>query len=177
MRSRYAKNDRHAKCAKRVVFSAASEVHEFHCKEACHSSSMHVLVHGDQMAHSYVRHSWSIHACVCVIPLLHEHSCVCASFLEHSCMCVCVCVCSCAIPLWCAVWLVCIIPIAFMRVCASFLAVNLNVDAASPMGDNVHYYICKRLKLEGETENMGVCTKARKGVTAVVLMATPCTNS
>ena len=93
MRSRYAKNDRHAKCAKRVVFSAASEVHEFHCKEACHSSSMHVLVHGDQMAHSYVRHSWSIHACVCVIPLLHEHSCVCASFLEHSCMCVCVCVC------------------------------------------------------------------------------------
>ena len=100
---------------------------------------------------------------VCVIP---------GAFLH-----VCVCVCSCAIPLWCAVWLVCIIPIAFMRVCASFLAVNLNVDAASPMGDNVHYYICKRLKLEGETENMGVCTKARKGVTAVVLMATPCTNS
>ena len=55
MRSRYAKNDRHAKCAKRVVFSAASEVHEFHCKEACHSSSMHVLVHGDPMAHSCVR--------------------------------------------------------------------------------------------------------------------------
>ena len=39
------------------------------------------------------------------------------------------------------------------------------------------YYICERLKLEGETENMGVCTKERKGVTAVVLMATPCTNS
>ena len=130
---------------------------------------------------------WRIH--VCVIPVAFMR--VCASFLSstsihacvrHSwsipaCVCVCVCVCSCAIPLWCAVWLVCIIPIAFMRVCASFLAVNLNVDAASPMGDNVHYYICKRLKLEGETENMGVCTKARKGVTAVVLMATPCTNS
>ena len=27
-----------------------------------------------------------------------------------------------------------------------------------------------RLKLEGETENMGVCTKERKGVTAEVLM-------
>ena len=43
--------------------------------------------------------------------------------------------------------------------------------------DDVDYYICWRLKLEGETENMGVCTKERKGVTAEVLMATPCTNS
>ena len=43
--------------------------------------------------------------------------------------------------------------------------------------DDVYYYICERLKLEGETENMGVCTKERKGVTAQVLMATPCTNS
>ena len=34
-----------------------------------------------------------------------------------------------------------------------------------------------RLKLEGETENMGVCTKERKGITAAVLMAAPCTNS
>ena len=25
--------------------------------------------------------------------------------------------------------------------------------------DVVYYYICQRLKLEGETENMGVCTK------------------
>ena len=33
---------------------------------------------------------------------------------------------------------------------------------------------CWRLKLEGETENMGVCTKERKGVAAEVLMATPC---
>ena len=24
---------------------------------------------------------------------------------------------------------------------------------------DVHYYICQRLKLEGETKNMGVCTK------------------
>ena len=31
---------------------------------------------------------------------------------------------------------------------------------------DVYYYICWRLKLEGETENMGVCTKERKGVTA-----------
>ena len=36
--------------------------------------------------------------------------------------------------------------------------------------DDVYYYIGERLKLEGETENMGVCTK--KGMTA-----TPCTNS
>ena len=45
--------------------------------------------------------------------------------------------------------------------------------------DDVYYYIrCSwRPKLEGETENVGVCTKERKGVTAEVLMATPCTNS
>ena len=29
--------------------------------------------------------------------------------------------------------------------------------------DDVCYYIRWRLKLEGETENMGVCTKERKG--------------
>ena len=38
-------------------------------------------------------------------------------------------------------------------------------------------YICQRLKLEGETENICVCTKERKGDTAKVLMATTCTNS
>ena len=42
--------------------------------------------------------------------------------------------------------------------------------------DDVYSYIRWRLKLEGETENMGVCTKERKGVTAEVLMATPCTG-
>ena len=47
----------------------------------------------------------------------------------------------------------------------------------SPLDDSVYYNISERLKLEGETENMGVCTKERKGVTAEVLMATPCTNS
>ena len=35
----------------------------------------------------------------------------------------------------------------------------------------------EKTKDRGETENMGVCTKERKGVTAEVLMATPCTNS
>ena len=35
------------------------------------------------------------------------------------------------------------------------------------------YNICQRLKLEGETENMSVYTKERKGDTAEVLMATP----
>ena len=35
--------------------------------------------------------------------------------------------------------------------------------------DDVYYYIRWRLKLEGETENTGVCTKERKGVTAEVL--------
>ena len=42
--------------------------------------------------------------------------------------------------------------------------------------DDVYYYIRWRLKLEGETENMGVCMKERKGITAAVLVATPCTN-
>ena len=42
--------------------------------------------------------------------------------------------------------------------------------------DDVYYYICWRLKLEEETENIGVRTKERKGVSAEVLMATPCTN-
>ena len=44
--------------------------------------------------------------------------------------------------------------------------------------DDVYcHYICGRLKLEGETQTMGVSTKERKGGTAEVLMATPCTNS
>ena len=43
--------------------------------------------------------------------------------------------------------------------------------------DDVYCCICQRLRLEGETENMGVCTKERKSDTAEVLMATPCTNS
>ena len=43
--------------------------------------------------------------------------------------------------------------------------------------DDVYYYIRWRLKLEGETENTGVCTKERKGVAAEVLMATPCTSN
>ena len=34
--------------------------------------------------------------------------------------------------------------------------------------DDVYHYIRWRLKLEGETENTGVCTKERKGVTAEV---------
>ena len=50
--------------------------------------------------------------------------------------------------------------------------------------DDVYcYYICGRLKLEGETETMGVCTetmgvctKEQKGIAAEVLMATPCTG-
>ena len=34
--------------------------------------------------------------------------------------------------------------------------------------DDVYYYIRWRLKLEGETENMGVCTKERKGITCLL---------
>ena len=34
-----------------------------------------------------------------------------------------------------------------------------------------------RLKLEGKTENMGVWTKKRGGMKAVVFMATPCPKS
>ena len=56
------------------------------------------------------------------------------------------------------------------RLAVSFWAVR-NDD------DDVDYYIGERPKLEGETENMGVCTKERKGITAEVLMATPCTKS
>ena len=37
--------------------------------------------------------------------------------------------------------------------------------------DDVYYYVCWRLKLGGETENMAVCTNERKGVTAEVLVA------
>ena len=39
--------------------------------------------------------------------------------------------------------------------------------------DDVYHYTGERLKLEGETENIGVCTKERQGITAEVLMATP----
>ena len=43
-------------------------------------------------------------------------------------------------------------------------------EMASRSRDDVYrYYICWRLKLEGETENMGVCTEERKGVAAEVL--------
>ena len=42
---------------------------------------------------------------------------------------------------------------------------------------NVYYYIGERLKLEGEKENMGVWTKKRGSMKAVVLMATPCPKS
>ena len=38
--------------------------------------------------------------------------------------------------------------------------------------DDVYYSIGERLKLEGEAENMGVSAKKRKGMKAVVLMAT-----
>ena len=43
--------------------------------------------------------------------------------------------------------------------------------------DDVYHHTGERLKLEGEMENIGVCTKERKGMTAEVLMATPCTKS
>ena len=43
--------------------------------------------------------------------------------------------------------------------------------------DDVYYYIGERLKLEGETENMGVWTKKRGSLKAVGLMATPCPKS
>ena len=38
--------------------------------------------------------------------------------------------------------------------------------------DDFYYYTRWRLKLEGETESICVCTKERKGVSAEVLMAT-----
>ena len=37
-------------------------------------------------------------------------------------------------------------------------------DDDEDVDDDVYYYMRWRLKLEGETENMGVCTKERKGV-------------
>ena len=56
------------------------------------------------------------------------------------------------------------------------LGLHIRKDVCDDDDDDVYYYIRWRLKLEGETENMGVCTKERKGVTAAVLMAAPCTN-
>ena len=38
-------------------------------------------------------------------------------------------------------------------------------SASDDDDDDVYYYIRWRLKLEGETENTGVCTKERKGIT------------
>ena len=51
------------------------------------------------------------------------------------------------------------------------------VQGIDPGDDDACHYIGERLKLEGETESMGVCTKERKGMTAEVLMGTPCTKS
>ena len=42
---------------------------------------------------------------------------------------------------------------------------------------DVYYYIGERLKLEGKTEKSGVRAKKRKGVKAVISMATPCPKS
>ena len=42
------------------------------------------------------------------------------------------------------------------------------VQGIDPGDDDVCHYIGERLKLEGETESMGVCTKERKGMTAEV---------
>ena len=55
------------------------------------------------------------------------------------------------------------------------------VDGANAKNDDDDvyysvYYKRWRLKLGGETESRGVCTKERKGITAEVLMATPCTR-
>ena len=65
------------------------------------------------------------------------------------------------------------------RHCDDVLRVGVAFDIVSLVrdDDDVYYNIRWRLKLEREAENMVVCTKERKGVTAAVLMATPCTNS
>ena len=49
--------------------------------------------------------------------------------------------------------------------------INHPFSAVTSADGDVYCYICKRLKLEGGTENMGVCTKERKGGTAEVLLA------
>ena len=43
--------------------------------------------------------------------------------------------------------------------------------------DDNYDCIGERRKLESETENMGVSAKKRKGVKAVIIMATPCAKS
>ena len=50
-------------------------------------------------------------------------------------------------------------------------------EAATDDDDVVYIDIGERLKLEGETENMGVWTKERGSKKAVVLMATTCPKS
>ena len=70
--------------------------------------------------------------------------------------------------------MVCVIQSMLMLVrSAAALATMRPVLLESVDDDDVYNYIRWRLKLEGETENKGVCTKERKGVTAAVLMATP----
>ena len=96
------------------------------------------------------------------------------------------------VPLWhsgpermtVALGAVALVPFGSGSNCACFLrtggldgAPELRLDGPRLAGavitrdadDDVYYYIRWRLKLEGETENMGVCTKERKGVTAEVL--------
>ena len=73
-----------------------------------------------------------------------------------------------------------------MREC-DFMLAQSDTGAGQPDGElgrvrttddnDAHYCIGVRLKLEGKTENMGVWTKKRGGMKAVVLMATPCPKS
>ena len=73
--------------------------------------------------------------------------------------------------------MVCVIQSMLMLVrSAAALATMRPVLLESVDDDDVYNYIRWRLKLEGETENKGVCTKERKGVTAQIIMATPCTT-
>ena len=73
--------------------------------------------------------------------------------------------------------MVCVIQSMLMLVrSAAALATMRPVLLESVDDDDVYNYIRWRLKLEGETENMGVCTKERKSITAEVLMATRCTG-
>ena len=54
---------------------------------------------------------------------------------------------------------------------------DVSAQTTETVDDDIYHHMGTRLKFERKTENLGFCTKKRKGVAAGILMATPCTKS